>query len=210
VKWKLCVSFGLAPHEDFIGCIIQNVEVPANENLWCFAFFNGTAINLVSALLNSGSDFNLEELAQNLLLFPQATDLGDGDGSAFNYALGCADGNPNAEYLGGDCYTTVGQGFCGNLPGYYYSYTQEKCLPLVPAIPIPGWPPPSPGPSPCPDGSQPPCVGHLDPPLPLASDGVGFSKPSNVALPVHPTVSAERIFEVCGACGDVDASEEAL
>lgn len=65
-----------------------------------------------------------------------------------------------------------------------------------------------------PPGNPPgPHVGYTDPPLPLASDGIGFSKASNVALPVHPTVSYARILQTCGACGEsagVDEGEEAL
>lgn len=53
-----------------------------------------------------------------------------------------------------------------------------------------------------------PHVGFLDPPLPMASDGIGFSAPSNVALPVHPAVTAARIRENCGVCGEGDGVDE--
>ena len=46
----------------------------------------------------------------------------------------------------------------------------------------------------------------LDPPLPLASDGIGFSMPAGpFALPVHPVLSAARVRQVCGTCGPDDS-----
>lgn len=88
-------------------------------------------------------------------------------------------------------------------PGFTYDFASESCKAIVPVPVVPVA-------SPCPGGGQPPCVGHVDPPLPLASDGIGFSTPSNVALPVHPTLSPQTIRETCGVCGDVDETEEEL
>jgi len=105
--------------------------------------------------------------------------------------------------------------------GEFYSIPNERCFPTIaPWIFIqpnqPPTPPPMqpPGGSPCPGGGPPPCVGHLDPPLPLASDGIGFSSPSNVALPVHPTIHPDKLRGICGECDSaswaVDALEEEM
>jgi hypothetical protein len=54
-------------------------------------------------------------------------------------------------------------------------------------------------------------VGFVDPPLPLASDGNGFAQPVGpFALPVHPTISAQRIRETCGVCGEDGQDGEEL
>lgn len=86
----------------------------------------------------------------------------------------------------------------------------QNCVPSPTGNPTPPGNPSLP-PCNCAGGvaSNAPCIGScLDPPLPMASDGVGFSMPSNVALPVHPTVSAERVRETCGVCGDDGSDDE--
>lgn len=54
-------------------------------------------------------------------------------------------------------------------------------------------------------------LGFIDPPLPFAPDGPGFSayRASWVPLPVHPALSDAAIVAACGNCGDArDAGDE--
>ena len=213
--WRLRILFNFHREEDVEGMRFCLIDPTDRDALSCM-LDNPIALYIWNnSYYLPGQDFDAENLAESMLTTPGATDAGDGLGDAYNYFVGCGDENPDPSAE--QTYPDAG---CGALsvygcpPGYYYDALSESCKPICGFLspypctpPIPVQPPTSP----CPDGSQPPCVGHrLDPPLPLASDGVGFSAPSNVALPVHPTVSQARIFEVCGACGKVDESEEEL
>jgi hypothetical protein len=94
-------------------------------------------------------------------------------------------------------------GFDPTEAAYFDAIIQVCDTPTFETIPLP-----LPSNSQPPPDSPPPTYGgpFLDPPLPLASDGIGFSMPAGpFALPVHPVLSAARVREVCGTCGPDDS-----
>lgn len=109
------------------------------------------------------------------------TRLSAAQGPADDYAVGCL--NPD----GSDC-----------PDGYTWDPNTEQCVPLQGQIRGIIWFRAS-----SLTGSQ--RVGYVDPPLPFAPDGIGFSPTPTrnwTPLPVHPVLSAAVVRKFCGVCGD--------